>query len=377
MIKKIINQLLNPYFGTSMSNWFRLIISNKGVDLNRIPLALFITVGLFLLAPFRLVAGIGRRSAIKSASLSEPPIFIIGHWRSGTTHLHYLMSASERFGGIYQIDAVYSFFSLWIRNKNSFLNRLLSKLSFTRRMDNVKFDVNSPAEEEFSIANTSPYSFFHGRVFRKNYREYFEKFALLEGLSEKELAKWEQTYNDVMLQSSVCSDGKRLLLKNPYNTSKMKKLLSMYPEARFVYIYRNPYDVYASTMNLHKKADCFALQQISPQKMQENVFFDYKSMLDRFYEEIEQVPRGVCSCIKYEDLVEKPLEEMARVYQEIGLDGFDADSKGMIAYLESVKDYTKNSFRLGDDERRKIKKEWGKYIRLMGYEEEISQKCGI
>lgn len=61
---------------------------------------------------------------------------------------------------------------------------------------------------------------------------------------------------------------------------------------------------------------------------------------------------------------------MSRIYSEIGLDGFDVDSKGMIEYLESVKDYTKNSFGLSDDERRKIKKEWGKYIQLMGYETE-------
>lgn len=377
MIKKIINQFLNPYLGISMSNWFRLIIHNKGVDFNRVPLALFITLVLFLLAPFRFVAAIGRRAAINAASLSQPPIFIIGHWRSGTTHLHYLMSASGRFGGINQIDAAYPYFSLWIRNKNSLLNRLLGKLSFTRRMDNVKFDINSPAEEEFSIANTSPYSFFHGSVFRKHYRGYFKKFALLENLSEKERIQWEQTYNDVMLQSSICSKGKRLLLKNPYNTSRMKALLSMYPGARFVYIYRNPYDVYASMINLHKKSDCFALQKVSPETMQENVFLDYKLIHQRFYQEIEQIPQGVCSCVKYEDLVKNPLEEISRIYSEIGLDGFDVDSKGMIEYLESVKDYTRNSFELSDDEHRKIKKEWGKYIRLMGYETKNSQKSCI
>lgn len=377
MVTKIINQFLNPYLGLSASNWFRLIIRNKGVDFKRIPIALFITAGLFLMAPFRMAGAIGRRSAINTANLSEPPIFIIGHWRSGTTHLHYLMSASGRFGGIYQIDAVYPYFSLWIRNKRSLLNRLLGKLSFTRRMDNVTFDVDSPAEEEFSIANASLYSFFHGRVFRKHYREYFTKFALLESLSQEERAQWERTYNDVMLQSNICSEGKRLLLKNPYNTSRMKALLSMYPEAKFVYIYRNPYDVYASTINLHKKADCYALQEVSQQTMQENVFLDYKLIHDKFYEEIEQVPRGVCSCLKYEDLVEKPLEEMSRVYREIGLDGFETDRKGMIKYLESVKDYTKNSFRLGDVERRNIEKEWGKYFRLMGYETKREPMKGL
>lgn len=50
---------------------------------------------------------------------------------------------------------------------------------------------------------------------------------------------------------------------------------------------------------------------------------------------------------------------MPRVYEEIGLDGFGTNRRGMIEYLESVKDYIKNSFRLGDDERRNIEKEWG------------------
>ncbi|MCG8345321.1 MAG: sulfotransferase [Chlorobiales bacterium] len=357
-----------------MSNWFSLIIANKGVDLNRIPLALFITIGLFLLAPFRLAASIGRRSAIKSASLSEPPIFIIGHWRSGTTHLHYLMSASGRFGGIHSFDAFYPFFSLWIRDEKSLLNRMLKRLSWKRHQDNVNVGVDCPAEEEFAVAHTSPYSFFHGWVFKKHYQEYLNQFLLLEGISENVLAQWKKAYNDILLQSNVCSSGKRLLLKNPYNTSKMKMLLSMYPGAKFIYIYRNPYKVYASTMNMYKKTDYIALQRISGSETQENVLAAYKSLLERFYEEVEEIPEGCCSFIKYEDLVENPLEEMARVYKDIGLDGFETDSKGMIEYLKSVKDYTANTFRLGEEECRIIEQEWGEYIRLMGYEAEHSHK---
>ena len=65
---------------------------------------------------------------------------------------------------------------------------------------------------------------------------------------------------------------------------------------------------------------------------------------------------------------------MSRVYKEIGLDGFDTDNKGMIEYLESVKNYKKNSFKLGDNERKIIVKEWGEYFRLMGYETEQEPK---
>ena len=37
----------------------------------------------------------GRR--IAATEIKEPPIFIIGHWRSGTTYLHELMVCDERF----------------------------------------------------------------------------------------------------------------------------------------------------------------------------------------------------------------------------------------------------------------------------------------
>ena len=36
----------------------------------------------------------GRR--IAAAEITQPPIFIIGHWRSGTTYLHELMVCDER-----------------------------------------------------------------------------------------------------------------------------------------------------------------------------------------------------------------------------------------------------------------------------------------
>ena len=374
MIQKILNKFQNPYLGMSVSNWFRLLVRNKGIDVDRIPLALFSIIVLLLLAPFRFIASKKRRAVIRSASLSQPPIFIIGHWRSGTTHLHYLMSASGRFGSICHIDAVYPSFCLWLRDKNSLLHKVLKTISFTRLIDNVKFDIDSPAEEELAVANKSLFSFLHGFIFRKRFRNLLNMYALFEGITEKEKAQWAETYHDVLLQSSVCSGGKRLLLKNPFNTAKMNELLSIYPGAKFVYIYRNPFDVFVSTMNMHKKTDCFSLQRISESEMRKNVIWSYGKLHDKFYKDYEKIPEGICSCVKYEDLVRNPIGEMSRVYKEIGLDGFDTDNKGMIEYLESVKNYKKNSFKLGDNERKIIVKEWGEYFRLMGYETEQEPK---
>ena len=40
--------------------------------------------------------------------------------------------------------------------------------------------------------------------------------------------------------------GKQLVLKNQDNTGKIPQLLEMFPNAKFVYCYRNPYDLYMS-----------------------------------------------------------------------------------------------------------------------------------
>src|SRR2546422_5967185 len=36
----------------------------------------------------------------------KPPVFILGHWRSGTTHLHYLLARDQRFASpnTYQVS---------------------------------------------------------------------------------------------------------------------------------------------------------------------------------------------------------------------------------------------------------------------------------
>ena len=39
--------------------------------------------------------------------LEEPPIFIIGHWRTGTTFLHELLMLDERFTPIEELGRMY------------------------------------------------------------------------------------------------------------------------------------------------------------------------------------------------------------------------------------------------------------------------------
>ncbi len=43
---------------------------------------------------------------------------------------------------------------------------------------------------------------------------------------------------------------KRLVIKSPVHTARVALLLKLFPDAQFIYIHRNPYEVFQSCVNM-------------------------------------------------------------------------------------------------------------------------------
>jgi hypothetical protein len=94
-------------------------------------------------------------SGIKRTVVSRPPVFIIGHYRSGTTYLHKLLSADERLGFLTYYDMICPnsslLFGKWLKNVlQFFINKLGIKTSF---FNNTIPSLDEPAEEERYLIN--------------------------------------------------------------------------------------------------------------------------------------------------------------------------------------------------------------------------------
>ena len=87
----------HPLFGTSLKNWIMLLSDNGGVDREYLLRALFITVTVVFLLPARVLFRLVYEPRIEKTNVAYPPVFIIGHWRSGTTFLHELISNDPQF----------------------------------------------------------------------------------------------------------------------------------------------------------------------------------------------------------------------------------------------------------------------------------------
>src|ERR1043166_1535779 len=85
--------------GCDFFAWLKLLFRNRcAVHPRHWYIAVIITFVSFTNTVLRLLQGAiyGRRG--RKQKITDPPIFILGHWRTGTTLLHEFMICDERFG---------------------------------------------------------------------------------------------------------------------------------------------------------------------------------------------------------------------------------------------------------------------------------------
>lgn len=104
---------------------------------------------------------------IARTPVTEPPIFILGHWRSGTTMLHNLMTLNPRFTFLNLYECLFPGHFLLTQKINAPLTEWL--LPRKRPMDNVEVAWSAPQEDEVALAvwtTLSPYLMpaFQGRM---------------------------------------------------------------------------------------------------------------------------------------------------------------------------------------------------------------------
>ncbi len=355
-----------PFALASFRNWIRVLRKFGGVDAQFIKRAAFITLVSAATSPLRWYERLRYREVIKNTPITQPPLFILGHWRSGTTRLHYLITQDDQWGYIDSYQAMVPEFSLV--GRNVIRPAIAKTIPPTRIADAMRMSAKSPQEEENAIADMSPYSFYHYWLFPQHAPEHLRR-ALLDGVAAPEVTKWQETYRTFLRRVTFIMEGKPLVIKNPAHTGRVKILLDMFPNAKFVYISRNPYTVFLSTRNLHQTLlRYFRLQELSQEKLEANILLFYKGFVQRYLAERDLIPRGNLTEVRFEDLETAPFAEVQRIYDELNLPGFAAAEKSLRAYIESTARYRKNEYTLSDDVRQKVNQNWRFAFDEWGYE---------
>lgn len=357
---------ITPLAGTSFTQWIRLLYRNKW-DLKYTGSVLLDFINILLFFPLRIREFLIYSEKIKATEILEPPVFILGHWRSGTTFLHNLMCQDPNLGYVTTLQAV---FPLVYLNSQKYIRNMFGKYVPKKRpMDNMELSFESPQEEEVALVCVAPFSFFLGLIFPRKMLYYFMKSILFKGVSARARKGWKEAYMTFLKKITFSLNGQRLVIKNPSNTGRIHLLLEMFPNAKFVYIQRNPYVVFESTKHLHKTSmKLVQLQDIDDEALTKNIIETYHSMINRFLDEQPLIPKENYLEVRYEDLEKNPMELVETIYKTLEIPGFD-QAKGLIqTYIESQKGYQKNKFEFSNKSIEAVQKHWQFALDKWGYE---------
>ena len=354
----------------SFRSWLRLVRRSGGIDRAYVPRFLAVSLSTLLTSPLRLYETARYGRAIRRTEIHRAPIFIVGHWRTGTTHLHNLLCEDRQFGYVSTFQAMAPGFCLMGEKRiKPLLAQRIQKDYPTREIDNIPLLLDAPQEESFALANMSPCASLHVYSLPRQAPAIFARYALHQGLSAAERAEWIDTYLTLLRTATLRCAGKRLVLKDPANTGRIPTLLALFPDAKFIHICRDPYRVFPSMVGVYRVVLSRAqLQDVSPEQIEDLVLRFYAQLMRKFLEERSLIPPANLIEVRYEDLEADPIGQLRRVYEGLRLTGFAAAEPAFRAYLDSVRGFEKNPYRVDDAVIEKVNRHWQFAFDAWGYE---------
>ena len=274
--------------------------------------------------------------------LEHDPVFILGHWRSGTTFVHNVFSCDKHFGYNTTYQTVFPHLMMW---GQPFFKKNMSWLMPDKRpTDNMELAGDLP-------------------------QEYADKYLLFDDISEAELKVFEETFTRLIKISLWNTHGTQFLSKNPPHTGRVKELVKMFPNAKFIYLMRNPYTVFESTRSFFTNTiQPLKLQDITPAELEQNILSVYAKLYHKYEADKASIPAGNLIEVKFEDFEADAMGMTEHIYDALSIPGF-ADARTAIEqYVGGKKGYKKNKYKYDDRTVQLVQDNWGFALKQWNYE---------
>lgn len=296
---------------------------------------------------------------------TKAPLFILGHWRSGTTFLHNVLCQDPEAG---YLTTYHGLFPNNLASKLVFKTFMKANMPDKRPADNVALHIDYPQEDDFALGNLGDVSYYNFFYFPRNYERYYGEAINLR-LPPKRLKEWQNNYRQLINQALENTAGKRAMIKNPVNTGRVDGLLQVFPNAKFIYIYRNPYTVFLSTRKFFL-ALCPTLwfQEVSEAYIDDIIFDVFAKIMQDYEDQKMAIASENLMEMRFEEFEKEPLKFLKTIYQDLLDDDFERCEPSMVAFLEAQKNYKKNTYNIERRHLDRINKEWGFYIEAKGYQ---------
>jgi hypothetical protein len=371
-IERYGGRLIYFWFGMRFVDLMKLFARGRfSFTLNCIPDTLL----LFLWVPWNSVlywiSEAKYRRTANSLKLDKPPIFVIGHWRTGTTLLHDLFSVDPNLAYPTTFECFFPHHFLLTEGTLPKVMKVL--LPKKRPQDDVPVGFDRPQEEEFAmmmLGQGTPYLTQAWPRFGPADSNYLD----FKGVPEADQKTWADAYLWLYRRLALKHEGKRLVMKTPANAARLKLLTKLFPDARYVYLARNPLDVFPSTVKLWRAL--YSTQGLhNPPRLDpwlDDYVLDIFARLTEDYEEDRHlIPKDHLVELRYEDFVKDPVGHMRDIYARLGIEGFAEAETPMRDFLGERSEHQVSRYELPETLKRKVIARLKPYIDRFGYRDAV------
>ena len=199
---------------------------------------------------------------------------------------------------------------------------------------------------------------------------------LMKKLTLRHNMRYEKMKSSSSLSSSRVRKH-RLLIKSPIHTARVPLLRKLFPKAKFIYVHRNPYEVFQSAAHMANTAYWFcSLNTPTNEQIIEFILWQFKSMDDKYFSALRDKDKHNHDIIEiaYADICgnngkKKQIEQLRNIYNHINIEWTGKLENHFENELKDLQGYRPNThLTLSDDMRYEIEKRWIDYFERYEYE---------
>jgi hypothetical protein len=349
---------------------FRILKANGGCDRRYAGrVVILFAVSLFMV-PFNLLERWLYGGQIDEKRLSDSPLVILGHDRSGTTHLLNLLSLDPQFAYTRPSQMVLPGCCILF---DKAIDGFLRRIDYRRPFDDMEVGPGSPQDDEVPLVKLTPHCEYHKYSFPRSYRYWLDTYVFNFTVASPGFEEWKRTYLGTLRKAAVLMRRDRSLLKSPATMANLEVWLALFPNAKFIHIKRNPHKVIPSQIHLHATmARKYGLQTVSDECLTDFALYQYKGYMHGFLRGRQQIPSGNLLEIRYEEFVADRMRWLRVIYEELELGNFAAMESRLQKYIRAIESYEPHRFEHNPALAQRIDTELGFAFAALGYERTYS-----
>ena len=162
------------------------------------------------------------------------------------------------------------------------------------------------------------------------------------------------------------------MLKSPTHSYRVATLRELLPDARFVLIVRNPYEVFESMVRTYRAlTDKYGLgPSLSDDEVRYVLLAERRRFEAKLLSGVTGLPQHRFVTVAYEQLIRNPLSVIEKLYEQLELSGFDQMRPKLAAEIAKRSYYVQAAIRPSEVWEGRITEQWADIFERYGYSRE-------